>query len=196
MNAYAVGYGGQIFRRKEEDGKWDVFTTGINTLEADWQSIAGHNDADLCVVGWGGLICHYAGSQWQTIESPTQFGLFRITTKPEGGYFACGQRGTVIESNDGITWKILDQNLTEEDFYGCAVFKNKLFLAHSNGLISYSSADGFAELEITGPKKIKITPNLSFYRLSATADCIWSVGEKMAIWSEDGLVWKEVGYKV
>jgi len=68
---------------------------------AIWGSAAN----DVFVIGVGGLISHYDGSQWQEMESGTLLNLNGIWGNSGTDVFVVGNGGTIIHY-DGNQWKL------------------------------------------------------------------------------------------
>ncbi|CAI8730808.1 hypothetical protein [Pseudomonas chlororaphis] len=192
--AYAVGMG-RIVYRCEGQANWRRIDQGVRTdstkeLEAGFNSIDGFSDDELYAVGWDGEIWGYSNRSWTKFESPTNLALYRVVCASDGQVYAVGQLGLIVRGRHS-KWEIIEQDATREDFWGATWFREKLFLATANGLFTLQ-ANSLAPVDIAPIKK---TRSDCFYRLSSAEDCIWSVGEKMAIYSDDGHTWSEVVYK-
>ena len=93
-------------------------------------------------------------------------------------------------------WEIIEQDETDETFWGATWFKNSLYLSTSNGLFQLQK-DKLKSIDIRpkGRGTIEITPNNCFYRLDSDKDIMCSAGHKMVIYTEDGNKWIETPYK-
>ena len=195
-HAYVVGMGRTVYRC-DGPNQWKRIDQGVRCAPGDmtnagFNSIDGFNESEIYAVGWEGEIWKYDGKRWIAIDSPTNLALFRVVCAGDGKAYACGQVGTLLSGRD-TQWEVIKQDATEEDFWGATWFKDKLYLCTSNRL--YVLVDGSVEpLEIKSSKKLKFTQNDCFSRLDSNDDVMWSVGEKMAIWTEDGVNWTEVPY--
>jgi hypothetical protein len=195
-HAHVVGMRRTVYRCDGPDN-WVRIDQGVrcdpkDKSDAGFNSIHGFSETDIYAVGWEGEIWKYDGKRWTGINSPTNVGLFRVVCAGDGKVYACGQRGTLLVGRDS-QWKMIPQDVTKEDFWGATWFKKKLYLSTSNGIYVLNGKD-VEPVEIKSEKKLKFGKNKSFYRLDSIEEVMWSVGEKMAIWTEDGANWGEVPY--
>jgi hypothetical protein len=196
-HAYVVGMGRTAYRC---DGvaKWTRIDQGLRCPEGDdsnagLNSIDGFSETDIYTVGWDGEIWHYDSKSWRQIESPTNVALFRVVCGQDGKVYACGQMGTLICGN-GNSWQLIEHDETSDDFWGMTWFKGQLYLATTDAL--YVLKDGILEtIEIKSRKKLKFRDGENFYHLDANEEVLWSVGKKMALYTEDGINWIETPYK-
>ncbi|HWG80629.1 MAG TPA: hypothetical protein VN681_12685 [Stellaceae bacterium] len=193
--AYVIGMRRMAYRC-DGPARWTRIDQGVrcgvdDTADAGFNSIHGFGEAEIYAAGWDGEIWKYDGKRWTAVDSPTNLALFRVVCGGDGKAYACGQRGTVIAGRD-TQWTVIHQDATKDDFYGATWFKNKLYLATAKGLFSLVG-DTIEPIEIKSEKKLKITAKC-FNRLDASEDAMWSVGLKMAMWTEDGVNWTELPY--
>jgi hypothetical protein len=195
-HAYVVGMRRTAYRC-DSPAQWSRIDQGVRCAPSDktdagFNSIDGFGEGEVYAVGWEGEIWKFDTKQWTAIDSPTNLGLFRVVCAENGKAYACGQRGTILVGRNA-TWKVLQQDVTKEDFWGATWFRKKLYLSTANGLFVLVG-DSIEPVEIKSDKKLKFGKNNSFYRLDANDDVMWSIGEKMAIWTEDGVKWSEIPY--
>lgn len=193
QRAYAVGMGRMVYRCDGEQ-RWTRIDAGVRADlrvddEAGFNSMDGFNEDECYAVGWNGEIWSYVRQQWQQHDSPTNLALQRVVCGGDGCVYALGQRGLILKGREG-RWGVIEQDLTREDFWGACWFKGRLYAATANGLFVLDGDD----LKAVDTGKLGKSRADCFYRLSANAECIWSVGERMAIYSSDGQRWKEVAY--
>ncbi|GAA4278319.1 beta propeller repeat protein [Aquimarina mytili] len=174
--AFAVGSGRQAYCRDDAD-HWiridhtaQQFSKEIDPIDTCWESIDGFDEDDIYVAGWLGEIWHYNGKKWQLLESPTDLDLTRIRCADDGTVYACGQMGTLIKI-ENKKCSIIDQNLTEDTFYGMAWFQGKLYCSTMHNVYYY---DGKNLKEVDFKKN---RPN-TFHQLSARDGILCSFGEK------------------
>jgi len=195
--AHVVGMGRTAYRRSRA-GQWDRIDEGLRSFDPSsdpgLNSIDGSIDGDqLVAVGWGGEIWLREQTIWKQLTSPTNLALNRVIRLPNGTYVAGGQRGTLVHlTGDAI--ELIEQKVTEDDFYGMTLFRGQLFLSTVNGIFRWRDG-AVTPVEIKSKKKIRTYESVSFLNLHATDDLIWSVGRKMAIYSEDGTNWSETPYQ-
>jgi hypothetical protein len=150
----------------------------------------------LVAVGWGGEIWTHSGKRWQQQDSPTNVALFKVIRIPDGSMVACGQKGTILVG-DGKKLEKIAHSATNEDFWSAAWFKGAVYLSTLNGLFRLKDGKvaAVAVRAAPGEPEIEIKPNVSFFRLHTDGQVLWSVGSKMAIFTEDATVWRETTYK-
>jgi len=197
--AYVAGMGRTVYRCDGEKS-WTridqgVRKTGDPESNSGFNSIHGFSEKDIYAVGWEGEIWHYDGKKWKQAPSPTNLALFRVVCAPDGTVYAVGQRGTILAGKES-KWKLIEQDETTEDFYGAAWFRKQLYLSNDEGIFRLSQgALEKVKLQPKGKQKLKLREGESFSRLDATEDVLWSVGPKMAVWTDDGQTWSEPPYK-
>jgi hypothetical protein len=198
--AYVAGMGRTVYRC---DGpkKWERIDQGVRVPEekdsdAGFNSIHGFDEKSIYAGGWNGEIWSYDGKKWKKRATPTNLALFRIHCGPDGKVYAAGQAGLLlIGAND--RWEVLEQEETEEDFYGSAWFRGLLHLATPNGIFVLKNGSlQKLETKAKGKAALKFRPGVSFSRLDATDQVLWSAGPKMVMYTEDGVTWTEPSYKV
>lgn len=193
QHAYAVGMG-RIVYRCDGASSWTRINAGVRVdseqnAESGFNSIHGFSEDDCYAVGWGGEIWRYTQQRWRQCSSPTQMALHRVVCAGDGYVYALGERGLIIKGR-GDSWSAVQQDLTLEAFWDACWFKDRLYAATSKGLFVLSD-DALAAVPTGSRGKSRSD---CFSRLSATDDCIWSVGEKMVLYSRDGQLWQEVDY--
>lgn len=197
--AYVVGMSRTVYCC-EAVGKWKRLDHGVRLEEEDadggFNSIHGFNDKDIYAVGWGGEIWKFDGKQWKQSASPTNVGLQRVVCAPNGIVYCCGQQGMALFGSAN-QWKVFNNDVTSDTFWGMTFFKGRLYLSTSDGLF-VAEEDRIEKHTIKpqkGAKSIRTTPGDCFYRLDSSADVMWSIGEKMAIFTGDGEWWQETPYE-
>lgn len=78
----------------------------------------------------------------------------------------------------------------KQDFWGACWFKEKLYASTANGI--YVLDEGTLQRIDIGPAHS--FQDGCFYRLSSNEDCMWSVGEKMAVVTKDAQLSSKVPY--
>ena len=191
-HAYAVGLGRRVYRCDGE-ARWQRIDAGVRVAAQD-ESGAGFNSIDgfgadaLHAVGWLGELWRFDGARWAQERSPTPLALHRVVCAADGAVYAVGQQGTILVRRDA-QWQALPQALTRHDFWGACWFAGRLYLCTAKALFV---------LDDGGLREVPLDPELShvggFHRLSANAEAIWAVGDRVAIRSRDGRRWHEVPY--
>lgn len=94
-SVFAVGNG--VLRRAE--GLW----TSESVPPMNWYGVWGRDAEDVYVVGDGGTILHYDGTDWTAMNSGTGVQLYGVSGTATGPVYAVGQSGTVLQLEDD-TW--------------------------------------------------------------------------------------------
>lgn len=193
-HAYAVGMGRMVYRCDGES-QWSRIDHGMRAdiqIESDagFNSIDGFDEEELYAVGWNGEIWSFDQKQWRRQDSPTRLALHRVVCAPDGQVYALGQRGLILRGRHG-QWTTIERDGMQQDFWGGCWFNGRLYASTANGVFVLNGNT----LEKVDTGKIRKSRSDCFYRLSSSSDCLWSVGEKMAIYSRDGETWKEVSYR-
>ncbi len=195
--AYAVGMG-RVAYRCDGVEKWTRIDQSCrcptdDESDAGFNSIHGFSEMDIYAVGWDGELWHFDGKTWEMLPSPTNLALFRVVCAPDGNVYACGQVGTILKGKKS-SWEVIENDATQADFYGATFFKGKMFFSTTDGLFTIED-NQVAPLEIKSDKKLTFKRAQSFLKLDANDDILWSVGNKMALYSADGINWTETTYK-
>lgn len=198
--AFVTGMGRTVYRCDGVD-KWIRMDYGIRDedLEGDdsgFNSIDGHGEDELVAVGWNGEIWEMIGSQWTRVDSPTNLTFNKVLCLPDRKTVACGQHGVLVVNN-GFGWRLVEHNVTSDDFWGLAWFKGSIYLSTLNGIYRWDDTGIFkiSILSADPEQKIEIQPNISFFRLHTDGNVLWSIGRKMSIYTTDGLRWVEPPYR-
>jgi hypothetical protein len=185
--AFSVGPNRRVFRRTAPNLWEDISApppTAGDFMDAGFESIDGKDESDIFAVGWGGEIWHFNGNDWINIDSPTNLALYKIRYDGQKFFYSCGQAGTLLQGNEK-GWEIIENNLTDEDFWGMEWFNNKLFVASLNILY-------VLENEVLSPVDFGDTPPPSTcYHLSAADGIMWSIGPK-DVMEYDGIQWTRI----
>ncbi|WP_052773006.1 hypothetical protein [Luteimonas sp. FCS-9] len=189
---YAVGMGRCVYRCDGE-AHWVRIDAGVRVAAPDdtgagFNAIDGFGADALFAAGWHGELWCFDGTQWVRERSPTTLALHRVVCGADGVVYAAGQQGTLLVRRDA-QWQLLPQALTRQDFWGACWFAGRLHLCTASALFVL---DGEALQEI--PLEPEISRASGLHRLSASAEAIWAVGDRIAIRSTDGRRWQEMPY--
>ena len=186
---YAVGMSRQVYRR-EGAGVWrhrdagTVLPLGSKTV-AGFNSIDGRSDDDLYAVGFGGQIWRCLNGNWRQIESPTNVVLHRVKVVRDDLAYACGQEGVLLRSRGG-GWEQIDHDATEDDLWDLEWYRDRLYLAHDEGLLVLTGGDDLQAV------KFGIRGAITCRHLHANDEILLSSGPKNILWTGDGKKWDEI----
>jgi hypothetical protein len=147
---YAVGMRRQVFRRNMSAGPWEKIDSGVFVPDsskevAGFLSIDGFGDDEIYAVGYGGQIWMFDGKTWSQVVSPTNARLECVRCTLEGDVLASGEGGVILRGRKS-TWRVLDQDITEEPFTGIAVLKKTAYFATEDGTIVALGNDKFSQV--------------------------------------------------
>ncbi len=133
-----------------------------------FEALCGPASTELYAFGFDGAIYSRIHDRWDKIDSPTNLTL-KAATFTGDRLFVVGLMGTILAGR-GNDWRIIEQNETEEDFFGAATYNGASFI--SNEVELYRLADRELELEIVADEEdvAPIGPLVEGYT------GIWSVG--------------------
>lgn len=179
--AYAVGLRGCVFAL-DDSGRWSWSGKGLPE-EVNLEAIDGYGIEDLFAVGFRGEIWHFNGKVWESEVVPTNVNLTSVLCTPEGVVYAAGHSGTLLRGSRGM-WEILAQEVAKEDLWDLEWFGGRLFASSLGGVYSLNG-------NALEPVNFGATRPESTYRLSATRELLWSVGEG-DVMAYDGAQWRRV----
>jgi hypothetical protein len=179
---YACGMMGQVYRRGPSG--WEHMDNGILGIEElDLEDIDGSAPDDLYAVGLYGSICHFNGDSWRRLDSPTNRPLSNVRFSQAGEFYICGDNGSLFRGNSE-RWQKIDGEVTDSNFYGLALFKDKVYVSHAGGVMVH---DGSALADIN----FGLNKNIGCHRLDAGEHELWSFGlDDILVY--DGVSWSEV----
>jgi hypothetical protein len=196
---YVAGMGRTAYRC-DGPGTWVRVDKGVRVEKDDdsdsgFNSIHAFGEKDVYAAGFDGEIWSYDGKKWKKRETPTNLALYRVLCAPDGNVYAAGQLGTLLVGK-ADQWEVVKHDATREDFWGSAWFKGRFYVATSNGIFVLNKRT-LEKLEVKpkGATTLKFGVNSCFSKLDAIEDVMWSVGTRMAMYTEDGATWTEVSYK-
>lgn len=183
---YVCGYGGQVYRRV--DGHWVHADAGLlvprpNATSVDLLDIDGLGPNDIYAVGTGGAIYHYDGSQWSSIDSPTNMHLTGVKCVSTDEVYVCGFRGTILRGTH-LGWDVLSSSDEVSNFHSLEYFAAAIYLATATRLVKLVRD----KLAVVG---IDIDEALTFHRLHANDGVLWSFGTDHLVFF-DGIQWRQV----
>jgi hypothetical protein len=185
--AYAVGMNRQVYRR-DAANVWTRIDQGLvpekDTPEVfSLESIDGFTASEIYAVGRRGEIWNYDGSNWANSDSPTNMILTNVCCAEDGSVYVCGRLGTLLVGRNN-QWRLIQQTMTEEDFWGIAWYAGRLYLATMQFLYT---------LENDELKRVHFgadSPTTCFH-LSSADGVLWSIGAK-DLMSFNGTKWSRL----
>jgi hypothetical protein len=172
-SAYAVGTMRQAYVR-ERPGGWrridySCRANGPGAADRAFCSVDGFTDTDIYAGGWEGEIWSYDGRDWSRRETPTNLALYSVRCAGDDQVYAVGQRGLILRGR-GNRWESVEHQATEEDFWACEWFQDRLFVATTHSLYELRGSDllpvDFGATRLPG----------TCYHLSAGDGAMWSIG--------------------
>ncbi len=185
---YAVGMARHVYVR-EGKGDWTAIDAGVFVPRDEIEdaigflAVDGRSSSDIYAVGYAGEIWHYDGRQWAMQDSPTNLALTDLCITEEGLVHIVGQLGLYIVGSRG-SWSVVDHGLHEDDFWGCEVFKGKVYCSTNRGVFRYD--DGLAPVDVGGDAET------TFALMEGSSEVLWSVGAKDIFETRDGGDWERV----
>lgn len=187
-DAYAVGMGRQVYRRRDVNRR-ERMDFGVRTkLEMNntysFEAVHGFSHSNIYAAGRRGEIWRFDGRSWAQQTSPTDQIITDICCTSSGTVVACGLGGTLLSSDNGVDWIDSEQETTREDFWSIVDFKGRTFLATTSALYEQIAE---ALVQVDFGEDFPAT----CLSLSTSENVLWSIGPK-DIFSFDGSRWSRV----
>ena len=188
---FAAGMAQRVYRRVDPVS-WEAFDAGVfvpreeRTEPCGFLALAGSSEDHLCAAGLRGRIWTRGRDGWEENCSPTKVALTAVDLMSDGRFCVGGLLGTVLLGRPGA-WSVLDHGETNDDFWGCATFGGKTYLATYKGI--YCLSDDQSQLL---PIELWDGSPPSTAVLHVAGDSLWSIGQKDLSYSRDGEVWQSV----
>jgi hypothetical protein len=184
--AYVAGMDRQVYRR---DGvnRWTAVDAGTRPPEGSndvvgFEGIDGFSEKEIYAAGWEGEIWMYNGLRWKQLHSPTNMILTNLCCGDDIVY-ACGRGGLLIEGR-GDKWRVIEQDVTDDDIWGLAWYNGELYLA-TLGAVYRIHGDRLELVEMGDDE-----PE-TCYHLSTADGVLWSIGAK-DVFAFDGAKWRRI----
>lgn len=183
---FTAGMARQVYKR-EKNGVWNRLDKGVYVPRGQRSSavgfldIGGFSEKDIYAVGYKGEIWHFNGSSWHQEDSPTNIALTCVVCDDSANIFIAGMSGTVIWGRKG-GWQVIDNDITEEDFWGISFFKKNIYLSNYDGIYCIFG-DSLKKIDM-GLNKVITTAYLH-----SDHEVLWSVGQKDIVMTVDGRKW-------
>jgi hypothetical protein len=157
-HVYSAGMSRMVYRRPLDGGRWERADTGARVPRtsidiAGFLSLDGFDERDLYAVGFHGDIWHSDGAYWQPLDSPTNLKLECVRCVEDGRVYIAGAKGLILRGR-GASWDVVEQDLTEETFWGMEFAFGSLYLSTDVGLIYRLAGDVFSPVETGLGKRI------------------------------------------
>lgn len=184
---HVAGMARQVYRRGA-GGAWSAMDSGVHQRRVPRQKATGFLDldgsglADIYAVGYKGEIWSFDGDSWTQHASPTNVALTQVLAASSGDVVAAGLAGTVIRGR-GDRWRPVAEGQVEEDFWGLAEFRGRIYLASKRGLYRL---DGDALTQV----ELGLGDEVTTSALHAADGILMSVGEKDIVRTHDGVRWE------
>jgi len=186
---YAAGLGRHVYRRNGP-ADWIAIDAGVfvprarRTDPVGFEAIDGLQESAIYAVGYLGEIWFYDGQRWIQQDSPTNVVLNCVRCRRLDEVYAAGMRGTLLRGVNGA-WEVLEQEETEEDFWGMTLFQDRVYLANYDGIFRVDG-DTLTRVEMD------LGPKFTTAYLDAKDGVMWSVGQKHLAVTEDGITWRDI----
>ena len=131
-STYAVGAAGLVLR-SENRRSWDRLSYAEIVNNDLLESAAAYTPDEVYAVGAEGVIVLLSLAEAQRIDSPTNLVLSGICRGPDDLLYACGQQGIILRGR-GHEWKVIEQDVTTEDFWDICAFQGHVFLTSTHFL--------------------------------------------------------------
>lgn len=182
---YVCGDQGQVYKKLSNG--WQHIDDGIldrkiSVDALDLNSIDGSSDSDIYVAGQRGRICHFNGSVWNELDSPTNQHLERVLSISKDEIYFCGKNGVLLKKYKDTFIDYTSSEVTI-DFWGITIFQEKIYLA---------ALDGIYLLNDQTINKLDLgLGEIDAYRLDANHEILWSFGVNDLLYF-DGTKWERL----
>ncbi len=133
------------------------------------------------VWGWKGMAYLVSNGSYKKLELPTNLDLHDACVT-EAGVAACGNQGVVISGSESSGWSIVENTITDENFWGICEFEKQIFVSSVAGLYCVEDSELASVGGIGSENK-----DSSFYGLKRCNACLWSIGAKHLYEYKEGL---------
>ena len=186
---HVAGMARRVYRRSGL-GTWEPIDNGVFVPRNERREgigflcIDGAGLSDITAAGYKGEIWYYNGRGWTKQESPTNLALNTLRYREDGLVYIAGMAGTIIRGAVNA-WEGIPQQVTEDDFWGSAIFKGIPYFA--SGRAIYRLIGNNLEkvnLEALGP--------ITTGHLDCDSEVLWSAGAKHLASTRDGSTWEAI----
>jgi len=187
---YVVGGGNHLFHR-DLPGAWKALPVLEESLTSEFnylgfESVTTSSTGTVFSCGWHGLAWKMEGASPELIELPTNVDLNIAAVDSSGRVFFGGNEGVLIVGDGSDSWKLVENELTEEPIWGIAEFDDRVFILIVNFL--YELIDGVvSQVDYSG----ECLPPSFGHRLNPCDECLWCIGAKQISKFSNGR-WEQV----
>ena len=187
---YVCGISGQVYRRVGE-GKWVEMDKGLYKPLTDpagehenmFTCIDGNSESDIYVVGMNGVIFHFDGEQWTSVDSSTHSHLNWVRCYGDDVYI-CGSDGVLLKGNRDIGFEHVGSTDVDLTWRCVCEFEGKVYLGSNCGLFQWDGS-GVHETHTN------LSPQLDVFRLDSDGKSLFSFGIKDIVWF-NGESWSRI----
>jgi hypothetical protein len=148
------------------------------------RSIDGFSEDDIVAVGLEGEIWNWRDGIWLQVTSPTNVILEQVKAVRPNKFYAVGQGGVILEGG-GDSWHTVEQDETQDDFWGLEWFNDALYLATATQLFRMARTGELRHIALPGEG------SRTLCRLRTGHGALWAFAAEKAFWTIDGAVWQE-----
>ena len=191
ISASSPGFAGDYstIEIRDSDSRWASMEKGTSGLESVW----GSSPSDVFAVGDYGLILHYDGTEWRSMDNVAEKkadagNLKRVWGSSGTDVFTVGNYGTILHY-DGKEWQVMESN-TEIALYSVwGTSGSDVFAvggsSNAGGVILHYDGTTWQVMQAGLREKLA-----SVWGSSGTD--VFAVGSKGLILHYDGVEWKEM----
>jgi len=146
------------------------------------QGVWAHAADDVFVVGSGGLVMHYDGARWSTMESGVEISLLTVWGAGPDDVYAAGAQGTTLHY-DGQAWSTMPTPLEGTQI-------NALWGADAEHVFAVGNLGTVVALQADGTW-MRVTAGGGHLRAiwGSSANDVYAIGDTGTMLHYDGLAW-------
>lgn len=162
--------------------------TGIGRV-VNFEHIAGVSEKDLYACANNGMIFHWDGESWQSLNSPTRQHLHHIHCTSPDEVYMCGHNGTLLVGNAKAGFHPIVLGKNGLNFWTTYKFGDIAYVGTTSGLFQ-------VEKHTLQPVDLGLNTSLSDFTvqaLDATERVLWVVTDKFLLRLENGM-WEKIDH--
>lgn len=192
-HAYVAGMHRQLYRREFSGAAaadWvrcdhGMVLTAPSPAVVGLCSVDGFDETEMYAVGWQGEIWTGHANNWHGVTPLTNLKLERVLCAPNGQVYVVGQAGLVLKGR-GMAWSVLANEATSDPFWGCAWYRDRLWLCTRKRIYVLDEHDHVVEARADLPN------GADTGWLDADNQTLWSIGRQTLAYTDDGKTWQQV----